>query len=421
MKYHEQVEYIRELSRKLKGLAAREENQKKKKMWSDHNELNTGVHPLLWVCPDDDGAWLELVPEERLRCGDQDLRVLENQLLKYLYQGEYFHDDFVFEPAVYMNIPGEYTGYLYGHQNQNTAWGVNIVKKEVGKKAYHLENFLKTDEDYEKLFDHEVDFRPDYSEWKRLEEKYKDVVNGIIEVQFNLPYSVLVQSHLIELVHLRGLEELMYDVYDDPERLHQVLHHMAVSKARLLTRLEEKHMLFDNRTNIYTGSGGLGYTNDPQKASEDVLLKDMWGFADAQEFSYVSGEMFEEFAIRNQKIGLNMFGMGCYGCCEPLDNKYDAIFHHITNLRRISVSPWSDVKRAVENIGTRAIFSWKPNPVRICNGFDEEETYQWLCEVARLTRGCVTEIILKDLRTCGGTNHNLVRFIDLVDRAFDRK
>ena len=314
MEYCEQVEYIRELARKLRELAMQEENQKKKQMWADHNELNTGVRPLLWVCPDDDGAWLELVPEKDLKCSDPDLKVLENQLLKYLYQGAHLHDDFVFEPAVYLNIPGEYTGYLYGHQNQTSAWGVPIVKKEVGKKAYHLENFLKTDEDYDRLLSHEVDFLPDYPEWKRLEEKYKDAVDGIIEVQFNLPYSVLVQSHLIELVHLRGLEELMYDVYDEPERLNQVLNHMAVSKARLLKRLEDNHMLFDNRINIYTGSGGLGYTNDPRKAPEDVVLKDMWGFADAQEFSCVSGEMFEEFAIRNQKIGLNMFGMGCYGC-----------------------------------------------------------------------------------------------------------
>lgn len=420
MTYCEEKKYIKELAKKLKELAAEEENLKKKQLWADHNELKSGVRPLLWVCPDDDGAWLELVPEESLKCTDPDLRMLENQLLKYLYQGEYLQDDFVFEPAVYINIPGEYTGYLYGHKNQSTAWGVSIVKKEVGREAYHLDNFLKTEEDYERLLSHEVDFIPDYAEWNRLKEKYEDAVDGVIRIQFQLPYSVLVQSHLIELVHLRGLTELMYDVYDEPERLGDVLHHMGESKARLLKRLEQQQLLFDNRINIYTGSGGLGYTNKPLKTPKEVKLKDMWGFADAQEFSGVSAEMFEEFALCNQKIGLNLFGMGCYGCCESLDNKYDAIFRHITNLRRVSVSPWTDVRKAAERIGNRAIFSWKPDPSRIRGGFDEEEIYRWLCETAELTKDCVTEIILKDLRTCGGTNQHFVKFIELVKRAFDR-
>ncbi len=49
-----------------------------------------------------------------------------------------------FEPAVYFDIPGEYTGYLYGHRDQKkSAWGIPINKKEVGKNAYHLDNYLK--------------------------------------------------------------------------------------------------------------------------------------------------------------------------------------------------------------------------------------------------------------------------------------
>lgn len=417
--YKGQTAFLRRLARELAQAAAEEENQQKKKLWADHNELKTGIRPLLWVCPDDDGGWLELVPEQELFCTDTDLQNLERKLKKYLYQNRYLKDDFVLEPAVYMEIPGTYTGYLYGHQNQTEAWGVPMVKKQVGSNAYHLDCFLKTEEDYEKLLQHQVDFIVDEAEWKRLREKYEEVLDGIIEVQFQLPYSVLVQSLLIELVHLRGLQELMYDLYDDPQLLGRVLHHMAVSKAELLKKLEREQRLFDNRINLYTGSGGLGYTNAGLKKPEEVKLSDMWGFADAQEFSGVSNEMFEEFAIQNQKIGLNLFGMGCYGCCEPLDKKYDAIFKHIINIRRISVSPWSDIPTAMEQIGTKAIFSWKPDPAKICMGFDSDGVYRWLKETADATRDCVVEIILKDIQTCGGSNRNLVEFIRLAKKAFE--
>lgn len=413
-----QIHYLRELAKRLQEIAGTEENTRNRQRWADHNDLNGIQRPLLWVCPDDDGGWLELVPNERLRCADADLRELEMRLLKYLYQYEYLKDDFVFESSVYFNMPGVYTGYLYGNTDQDTAWGIAIEKKKIGKDAYHLDNFLKTEKDYETLLNHEVDFITDEAEYRRLKEKYEEALGGILKVEFHLPYSVLVQSHLIELTHLRGLSNLMYDLYDEPELLGDVLHHMGETKAGLLRKLESERRLFENRKNIYTGSGGLGYSNAPQKKDEDILLKDMWGFADAQEFSGVSPQMFEEFAIQNQKIGLNLFGFGCYGCCEPLDHKYDAIYRNITNIRRLSVSPWSDIPMAVENIGQKAIFSWKPDPSRICTGFDEDEVLKWLREVARQTRDCYTEIILKDIRTCAGTNRYLVKFIELVRRAF---
>lgn len=416
--YQEQVNYIRELAKQYAELSGTEENGEKRQRWADHNDLKARQKPLLWVCPDDDGGWLELVPESELRCQDPILRDMENKLKKYLYQGKYLKDDFVFEKRLYFTYPGVYTGYLYGNTDQKTAWGISIVKPHIGENAYHLDNFLKTEEDYEKLLNHEVDFIPDEKKKYEMTDKIEDALSGILDIEFQLPYSVLVQSHLIEMVHLRGLENLMYDLYDDPELLQSVFRHMGESKARLLKKLEDKKLLFDNRINIYTGSGSLGYTNDPWKKPEDVRLKDMWGFADAQEFSSVSPEMFEEFAIANQKIGLNMFGRGCYGCCEPLDHKYEAIYRNITNIRRLSVSPWADIDEAVEKIGQKAIFSWKPDPAKICTGFDEDEIRKYLKNTAEKTKDCFVEIILKDIRTCGHTNQHLVKFIEMTREIF---
>jgi hypothetical protein len=418
MDYIEQCKTIRELAKELRELSGRPENSSKRQNWADHNDLNGNTKSMLWVCPDDDGGWLELLPESEIVCKNKDLRELEIKLRRYIYHANHFDDDFVFEPVVYFNISGDYTGYHYGCKNQKNVWGISVESKLAGKNAYHLDNYLKDPTDFETLLSHEVDFVPDSGELNRLKEKYNDAVDGIINIQFNLPYSVLVQSLLIELVHLRGLEELMYDLYDNGELLSRVLEHMSASKARLLDRLEANNQLFDNRINIYTGSGSLGYTNAALKKPEDIRLCDMWGFADAQEFSNVSPEMFENFAIKYQKAGLNKFGMGCYGCCEPLDNKYDIIFKHMTNVRRLSVSPWSNVRLAAENIAGKAIFSWKPNPVLLCCGFDEDKVYHWLRDVAGSTKNCSVEIILKDIRTCAGTPEHLQKFIKLVNKTF---
>ena len=208
------------------------------------------------------------------------------------------------------------------------------------------------------------------------------------------------------------------DFYDNPEMLHAILGHMSRSKARLLTKLEERKLLFDNRTNIYTGSGGLGYTTAAENPDGEVKITDLWGFADAQELSEVSPAMFKEYAVEYQKEGLSRFGMACYGCCEPLDNKFEMIFEALPNLRRLSVSPWSNITLAAEKIGDKAIYSWKPNPAKVCMGFDRAGIEADLSQLKAATGGrCHTEIILKDIRTCGGKD-SLQQFAALVRKQW---
>lgn len=417
MSYKEDLKIIRTLAAEVAELSKLPRYECARRKWTEHNDLKRCTEPLIWVCPDDDGGWLELVPYSSLKTEYADMRVLEHRLRKLIYQHKHFNDDYVQEPVLRFDIPGEYTGYTYADAYQKFAWGIPIHAKGVTSGAYHLDNYLDDEENVEKLLQHEVDFIPDDAEYRRLSTKYTEAVDGLIEIQFIIPYVTLVQSLLIELVHLRGLTELMMDLYDNPEWLHKILDHMSASKARLLDRLEQKGMLYDNRTNIYTGSGGLGYTSH-HMGDGSAKLSNMWGFADSQEFSDVSPAMFSELAIAYQKRGLNKFGLISYGCCEPLNNKFDMIFSSLPNIRRLSVSPWSDVNIAAENIRNKAIFSWKPNPSLICCGIDELTVSKMLAETAKATKGCVTEIILKDVRTCDGTPEHMQKFIEMTRHAF---
>lgn len=411
----EQFAVIRGLAARLAEAAAQPRYQQNRRRWQQHNGLCRVQAPLLWICPDEDGGWLELVKPETLCTTDPDLRALEFQLRKLLYHHEHFADDFVLEPLVRFEMPGQYTGYTYGSASQTSAWGIPIHGQGVSKNAYHLQNYLDDEQNVRRLLEHEVDFVPDTARIRHLRALYEEAVDGLVRIDFVLPYVVLVQSLLIELVHLRGLEQLMYDLYDNEEMLHSILDHMADSKVRLLERLEAENRLFDNRTNIYTGSGGLGYLPDPVPDPAHPKLTDLWGFADSQEFSEVSPGMFREFALQYQARGLSRFGMACYGCCEPLDGKYEMIFSALPNLRRLSVSPWSNIENAAENIGARAIYSWKPNPALICSGFDDDEVCALLRRVKNATGGrCFTEVILKDIRTCDP--RALERFVTLVRR-----
>ena len=65
----------------------------------------------------------------------------------------------------------------------------------------------------------------------------------------------------------------------------------------------------------------------------------MWAYAESQEFVSVSPEMTREFAIDYEKRLLENFGLSAYGCCDNLEKKLPDVLS-ISNIRRISVSPW---------------------------------------------------------------------------------
>lgn len=411
---------IRALAAELRNVAAQPEYTQKRRLWAEHNNLSGSKQPLLWICPDEDGGWQDLVPQDRLVCTHPDLRALEWQLRKLLFHHEHLHDDFVQEPVVRFDLPGDYTGYLYGSATQTKAWGIDITPLSVSRNAYHLPDYLEDPANVERLLAHEVDFVPDEQRFEALRALYEEAVDGAVRVQFTLPYCALVQSLFIDLVHLRGLSELLLDFYDNPEWLHAILDHMSASKARLLERLDRRQLLFDNRTNIYTGSGGLGYLPTTPCEDRNAKIDMLWGFADAQELSGVSPAMFAEFALPYQGRGLQRFGMACYGCCEPLDDRFTSIFSALPNLRRLSVSPWSSVEKAAEAIGDRAIYSWKPNPSLLGVREGGQEMLRALRSWRKATRDhCHTEVILKDIRTC--RLEDLQAFLALYRQTVDEE
>jgi hypothetical protein len=169
-----------------------------------------------------------------------------------------------------------------------------------------------------------------------------------------------------------------------------------------LDQYEALNLLSFSEGNFRVSSGGLGYTSalpKPNFNSNQVRTIDQWDCATAQIFGEVSSQMHEEFALQYERRWLERFGLNYYGCCEPLHNKIH-ILKSIPNLRKVSMSPWINVEKAVENVGDDYVFSYKPNPAIVV-------TIEWNPELARKNleqvlekaKGCHIKIILKDIST----------------------
>ena len=147
---------------------------------------------------------------------------------------------------------------------------------------------------------------------------------------------------------------------------------------------------------------------------DKVTTTDMWGFAESQETSSVSPEMYEEFIYPYHKKILDRFGLNCYGCCEPYDLRWK-IIKKLPRLRRVSISPWANLSSLEENLGKNYIASIKPNPAYLAQStMDEAAVRENISCSLKTSKNCIPEIIMKDNHTLGGNPQNAIKWVEIA-------
>ena len=144
------------------------------------------------------------------------------------------------------------------------------------------------------------------------------------------------------------------------------------------------------------------------------MTRHLWVLAESQVTVGVSPEHFAEFIFPYQKPVMERFGLSCYGCCEPMDNRFD-IVKQVKNLRRVSCSPWSNKRIMAEKLGQDYIFSLKANPAPLAMAtLDEDFVRKALREELRAAKDCCVEVIMKDNHTLGKNPRNLTRWVEIA-------
>jgi len=229
-----------------------------------------------------------------------------------------------------------------------------------------------------------------------------DVYKGI------LPVEKVGQTHIWfapwdYLCRWWGIQEAMIDLIERPDLVHAAVDRIVDAWMVELDQFVEMNLLSLDANNTRIGSGGYGYTHELPGDDYDpdyVKPHNMWGCSNAQVFSEVSPEMHWEFAIEHAQRWLRRWGLTYYGCCEPLDKKMD-LMRQIPNLRKISVSPWVDIDRAVAEIGGDYVISRKPNPAILAEDtWDPQRARKALVNFMEKCGGeCHVEFIMKDIST----------------------
>jgi hypothetical protein len=398
---------LKRLAEKVVAIASSEAMADKRLHWQNINMLQE-TRPVV-LC-DPENGWNEIITEKQMECIGSLARRWEMNLRKEIFWGEEMGDDKPVEP--YFVVP-----YTVAPED----WGLETVfhRSDMKDGSQSWDGAIKDYQaDLPKLCIPDINI--DWETTDRSLEIAKEVFESILEVRAKGVWWWSLGITLPAAL-LRGLNNMYMDFVACPNELKELLSFISKAHLHKLDYLEQKGLLSANNDGTYVGSGGYGFTTELQEPADgSIKCSNMWGFAESQETVGVSPQMYAEFVFPYEKPILERFGLNCYGCCEPIDPRWETVSQH-HNLRRISCSPWANYEKMAEYLGNRYIFSMKPNPVVLATPtIDQDKIRSEIRKNLEITKGCIIELIMKDNHTIGKCPENVVHWCRIAKEEIER-
>jgi hypothetical protein len=399
---------LRDLAQAVQAAAAHPKQAARRALWYRHNALEATRPPVLVFLED---SWQEVYPVAG-NTTVQDLfwRQWEWYLKHLLFRDAHIGDDFVIEPDLIVPL-----------QVSTGGWGLPPARQHRTADphgSYSWDPPLADPGDIRKLRPATIAIEREATT-RRLD-AVGDVFGDLLPVRLHCAPS---SWCLVDVAAgLRGIAQLMLDMYDRPKWLHELMAFIAGEELRRRQYLEAQGVLTLNNRNHYVDAGGIAYTNELPAGGFDgthARLGDLWCHAAAQAASEIGPEHHEEFILEHELPILELAGLNVYGCCEPYTHKFDMLKRRVPRLRRVSVSPWCDVARAAAELQDKYILSWKPNPALLVGAFSEERIRSYVRGALDAARDCRLEIILKDTITLDRQPDRLTRWLRIVREEID--
>jgi hypothetical protein len=409
------INRLRELAKRRLEIANDPVNLERRQAWYSHDAGDDNSRVMVLVeaggIRDADRPVSQEVPQ----CEHPWAKGLEYGFLSEFYRFENLKDDGVIEPILS-------TGWDLTISNYGVEAVTHTADEDVILGARTWDAPIKDiQRDFDKLKPRSYSINRETSIARQ--QFLSSIFDGIMEVEISSGYWWTL-GMTTDAINLIGLENLMLFMYDDPKGLHRLMAFLRDDKLAFAKWLEKEGFLCLNNKNHYTGSGSLGYTHDlPQKdwkKGDKVRTKDLWVLLESQETVSVGPDQFVEFVFPYQQDIAKEFGKVYYGCCEPVNNRWH-VLKNMSNLSRVSVSPWCDEAFMAEALGRDYVYSRKPNPTLIStHNWDEELIRKDLHATLDTAKDCRLEIIMKDVHTLNNQPERMSRWIEIVREEINK-
>lgn len=418
---------IRDLALKWMEFASLPVMNDRKRLWKAVHDLKAERPVILF-----ETGWIDgFVSPEEILCEDPFLRRVEQSMRITLRHAEELGDDIVIEPY-----------YRIGWRMNFSDYGVPVdirsaAHTEDTALAYSFSFPIAAPDDIAKLKKRTISVDRDRTMMFKgmLEEIMGDVLDVKVggfdpfiyefgdeeygDSGFNGNYFFGLTWQVYRFI---GNQGLLYWPYDAPDAIHKLMSYMLEDRIAMFEYLQDQGLLAPNTDNQMAGPRSYGYVSDlpgPDSA-DNVMLRDLWGWAESQESESISPAMYKEFVLPYLAKLSERFGLVYYGCCERVDDRLDFIMDAIPNLRSVSVSGWTDFAKTAEMLGNRYVYSRKPTPAHI-SGADPnwELLEQDMKKTCAVTKDCNLEILFRDVYTTNGDRERLKRWVEMTKSIFD--
>jgi len=388
---NDEIALVRDLATEVADWSRTAEMTAIRDRWVGVTEMRPVDRPPVWCNPV--GCWSELLPPELLACRNPELREMEEYFKKLLIKRAIGDDTWVH--------PRYDIAPVFEVEPANR-WGFDIQVEKLGEEgsAWRYLPALKEAADFDRLTIPRYRFDP--AATARRKERYEALLGGAMPVRVNaLGAYFSVATICVEAAMLRGMEPLMMDMISEPELVHRLMTVMMRGVMNQLDALEASGLLFPNIDSAMLSS-------DPLRANPEkkYTLKDCWIHGNSQEFDQVSPQMFEEFLLNYQKPIFERFGAVCYGCCENLTRKLDAVLE-IPNLKLLTCSAWTDLDTLVDKAGKRCCIMWRHKASDVVCPHDLKDFESKLKTQIATLGDASFQVVLRELQTLMGHSDRL--------------
>lgn len=358
----------------------------------------------------------ELLPQ-RLQCESEEARGIEADLLRIQLPHTVYKDDKV----VPKNFPvaWETWFHLFGHEitaeHSDDAEG-----RDIGHRFNYVIGDLEQDAD--KLG--ETKYGVNRAKTQAKIDLCEDAFGDILPVVLTMPCLYAVPTQ--QVVHMMGMENMMFAMYDYPDAFKAMMDRIADDYIAYFKWMQKEKLLYPTNEDQWLGQGSYCYTQElPGKAElagREITPKDVWGFMDSQESVSISPEMFGEYIYPCYDRIAKEYGLLSYGCCEPVDSIWDEYLSKWDHLRKISISPWCNEEMMGERLQSKnVVYHRKPSPnfVGVGTHLDEAAVREHINTTLNAAKGCTLEFTQRDVYTIAHDEEKARRYIKIIRECIE--
>lgn len=378
---------LRELAKKQQELANLPQMEAREARWYNHNELignDVMIHFETWTFLQD------LMPAYKTT--SDFAREIERNLYINILNELHIQDDKV--------VPKTYDVSWHTHM---LPFDLDVSRQKtdgVGFQFIHPIHDLQ--EDFHLLRPSRI--QSDKAKTLAKKDMLEDIFGDILPVR--IMNGSLGACLSFNIVSIMGMENMFVNFMDYPDLFKQMMQMLTSDYIRYFRYLEEEQLLLPNNGNDGLGQGSFGFSRElPTLAPDKIKTRHMWGYADSQETKGISPETYEEFFFPYYAQIANEYGLTSYACCEPVDEIWETCVSKLSNLRKVSISPWCDEEYMGTALkGTKTIYHRKPDPSYVGVGADLDEAgfKDHMLKTIKAAQGCKLEISFRDVYTTTG-------------------